>query len=213
MNDRAPIDSITRRAALQHALALLGGAVIGGPALLAACSRTPSPATAGAGPALFDARELALLDDIADTILPETATPGARAAQVGPFMAMMVADCYTPEQQQAFKAGLADVEQRAQAAYGHAFHEIQGADRLALLLALEQEQHAAAQQAGPAKSPPLDASEELHPSVRMFKELTLLGYFTSEIGCTVAQRFIEVPGRYDPDVPYKKGDKAWASAG
>jgi hypothetical protein len=45
---------------------------------------------------------------------------------------------------------------------------------------------------------------------RMMKELTLLGYFTSEIGCTQAQRYAETPGRYDPCVPYKAGDKAWA---
>ena len=46
---------------------------------------------------------------------------------------------------------------------------------------------------------------------RMMKELTLLGYFTSEIGATKALRYLPVPGRYDGDVPYKKGDKAWAT--
>jgi hypothetical protein len=45
---------------------------------------------------------------------------------------------------------------------------------------------------------------------RMMKELSLLGYFTSEIGCTQALRYIESPGRYDPCVPYKPGEKAWA---
>ena len=46
---------------------------------------------------------------------------------------------------------------------------------------------------------------------RMMKELTLLGYFTSEIGCTQAQRYIEAPGRYDPCVPYHPGEKSWGS--
>jgi hypothetical protein len=45
---------------------------------------------------------------------------------------------------------------------------------------------------------------------RMMKELALLGYFTSEIGCTQALRYAETPGRYDPCAPYKPGDKAWA---
>ena len=45
---------------------------------------------------------------------------------------------------------------------------------------------------------------------RMMKELTLLGYFTSEIGCTQALRYVDVPGKYEGCVPYKKGDKAWA---
>ena len=46
---------------------------------------------------------------------------------------------------------------------------------------------------------------------RMMKELTLLGYFTSEIGATKALRYIAVPGHYDGNLPYKKGDKAWAT--
>jgi hypothetical protein len=45
---------------------------------------------------------------------------------------------------------------------------------------------------------------------RMMKELALLGYFTSEIGCTQAQRYVETPGHYDPCVPYTPGQKAWA---
>jgi hypothetical protein len=44
----------------------------------------------------------------------------------------------------------------------------------------------------------------------MMKELTMLGYFTSEIGCTQARRYVETPGHYDGNLPYKKGDKAFA---
>ena len=43
----------------------------------------------------------------------------------------------------------------------------------------------------------------------MMKELTLLGYFSSETGCTKALRYAETPGAYDGDVPYHKGDRAW----
>jgi hypothetical protein len=46
---------------------------------------------------------------------------------------------------------------------------------------------------------------------RMLKELTLLGYFTSEIGCTQAQRYVETPGRFEPCVTYTAGDRAWAA--
>jgi hypothetical protein len=45
----------------------------------------------------------------------------------------------------------------------------------------------------------------------LMKQLTLLGYFTSEIGATQALRYEAVPGRYEGCVPYKKGDKAWAT--
>jgi hypothetical protein len=43
----------------------------------------------------------------------------------------------------------------------------------------------------------------------MMKELALLGYFTSEIGMTQAQRYVEAPGRYDPCIPYD-GKPSWA---
>jgi hypothetical protein len=46
----------------------------------------------------------------------------------------------------------------------------------------------------------------------MLKELTLLGFFTSEVGATQALRYLPVPGKYDGNVPYKKGDKAWATS-
>ena len=210
MNTRHPVDPLTRREALQRAIALLGGAIIGGPALLAACGKAPSQATTSAAQSLFDANELALLDDIADTILPATATPGARAAQVGAFMTLVVTDCYTREQQAAFKAGIADVEQRARAQHGHSFREMPAADRLALLVALEREQQSLGQPAALASARGIGASDEVASSMRMFKELTVVGYFTSEIGCTQAQRFVAVPGRYDPCVRYHTGDRAWA---
>jgi hypothetical protein len=45
----------------------------------------------------------------------------------------------------------------------------------------------------------------------MMKELTLLGFFTSEVGATKALRYVAVPGKYEGCVDYKKGDRAWAS--
>jgi len=44
----------------------------------------------------------------------------------------------------------------------------------------------------------------------MMKQLTLLGYFTSEIGATQALRYVAIPGKYEGCIPYQKGDRAWA---
>jgi hypothetical protein len=59
-------------------------------------------------------------------------------------------------------------------------------------------------------APALTADPPTH-YFRMMKELALLGYFTSEIGCTQAQRYMENPGRFDPCVPYTPGEKSWAA--
>jgi hypothetical protein len=89
------------------------------------------------------------------------------------------------------------------------------AQRLSLVEALDREQHAVMEDRAPkrrvrAPGAALDSDEPAH-YFRMMKELTLLGYFTSEIGCTRAMRYIESPGRFDPNVPLAPGDKSWAS--
>lgn len=45
---------------------------------------------------------------------------------------------------------------------------------------------------------------------RMMKELACLGFFTSEIGYTKAMRYVESPGKFEPCIPYTKGELAWA---
>ncbi len=54
------------------------------------------------------------------------------------------------------------------------------------------------------------ASEAPPHYFRLMKELALLGYFTSEIGCTQAMRYRETPGRFDPCVPHTPGETTWA---
>ena len=45
----------------------------------------------------------------------------------------------------------------------------------------------------------------------MMKQLTLLGYFSSEIGATQALRYVAIPGKYEGCIPYNRGDRAWAT--
>jgi len=190
-----PID---RREAIRRVTALLGGiALVGGTSLVAACERAQrgvGAAGAGAGAGTFSAQDVALLDEVAETILPETKTPGAKAAHVGAFMALMVTDTYEDREQQIFRAGMRQLEQAS-------FLAAKPAQRLALLERLDREQKAY-----------MDGKADDRPAhyFRLMKELTLLGYFTSEIGCTQAQRYRETPGRFDPCVPYTPGETAWA---
>jgi hypothetical protein len=190
-------DLVTRREAIRRVSALLGGAaLVGQSAWLAGCSNAES-----ASRALFSDSEVVLLDEIADTILPETKTPGAKAAGVGPFIALMVADTYDPREQRVFREGLEELERESRKQNGGGFMASSPAQRLALLERLDRE--AIEYMRGPS------ANERPH-YFRLIKELTLLGYFTSEIGCTQAQRYTETPGRFEPCITYTAGDKAWA---
>jgi hypothetical protein len=191
------LDLMTRREALLRVSALLGGSLVGGSAFLSGCASNDARPVS----ALFSAADIALMDEIADTILPATETPGAKAAGVGAFMAIMVADTYTAEEQARFRAGVADIDALCLAEYGVAFLNATAAQRLPLVQRLDRAQFDAMQSR--------TAGTPVH-YFRMFKELTLTGYFTSEIGYTQAMRYAETPGRFDPCVPYAAGDRAWA---
>jgi len=204
---------IDRREAIKRVSAMLGGAaLVGGSSLFTACA-PPDKATTTAAAAKetaaavsnftpFTAQEIALLDEVADTILPDTKTPGAKAAKTGAFMAVMVTDAYNPKNQATFREGMTKLDAASQAANKVTFMASSPAQRLALLESLDKEQKAY-----------MDTKKPEDPAhyFRMMKELTLLGYFTSEIGVTKAQRYVETPGRFDPCLPYVKGETAWAS--
>ena len=184
-----------RREAIQRVTALLGGvALAGNSGLLSAVERAHARVISRAQMGTFTAQDIALLDEIADTILPDTKTPGAKAAHVGAFMAVMVTDTYDEQNQGVFRQGLNALSDAG-------FMTATPAQRLARLEQLDRDQKAY-----------MDARERGAPahSFRLMKELTLLGYFTSEIGCTQAQRYEETPGRFEPCVPYTPGETAWA---
>lgn len=201
-------DSLTRREAILRVSAMLGGAaLVGQTAMLAACSPEGAKAPASKAPAdeaLFTDSDMALLDEIAETILPETSTPGAKAAGVGAFMALMVKDAYYPPDRAIFREGMATVDALCRDASGRNFTAASPADRLKLLEALDAEQFEQ------MRNQPPDAPRHFF---RMMKELALLGYFTSEIGYTQAMRYVETPGRFDPCASYAPGEKAWANPG
>ncbi len=223
----APIleaDMISRREAILRVTAILGGvALVGGTALLTGCRQENTDAP-------FTPDEIALLDEIAETILPQTTTPGAKAAKTGAFMALIVTDSYSPEERKAFREGMHKLDKASDKAYGVSFVKATPQQRLTLLNVVDREQYdegearraAAVKKAeaflaekstpvGDVSAAPAITAKPATHYFRMMKELALLGYFTSEIGCTQAQRYAETPGRYDPCIPYTPGQKAWAA--
>jgi PBP1b-binding outer membrane lipoprotein LpoB len=201
---------MNRRDALARVALLMGGAVIGGDYFLTGCSpassdkkETQAKTTADAKPKdILNPEQTAYLTEVADTILPATKTPGAKAANVGAFMGVMVRDCYTAADQQIFTKGLTELEAASQKMNGKGFLASTPAQRTALLTALDAEQKSYSK----TKTP-----EQPNHYFRMVKELTLLGFFTSEVGATQVLRYLPVPGKFDGNYPYKKGDRAWAT--
>jgi len=193
----------------------MGGAVIGADFFISGCKSTSKKVNA-----LFTEDHVAFLNEVADTILPTTSSPGAKAADVGHFMAVMVQDCYEPKDQKVFVNGIEKLNHASNKKYSAKFMDLDAQQRTDLLVALDKEQKAYTdnrnKQIEGDRMKHIDDPKHKGPEIanhyfRMIKELTLLGYFTSEIGATKALRYIAIPGRYDGCVPYKKGDKAWAT--
>ena len=196
-----------RRIAIKNISLLLGGSLIGMEALLTGCKPTDKKAdgTTKEGELTkinFSAEDVAFLDEVADTILPTTASsPGAKAAKVGQFMTVQVNDCYETKNQKIFHEGIGKLKKYAKDNGGKEFMSMTPEERTNLLVKLDKE-------ASEYQKNKKEGDDNHY--FRMIKELTLLGYFTSEIGMTKARRWKEVPGSYQGCVPYTKGEKAWA---
>jgi hypothetical protein len=189
-----------RRELLKMIVAATGAAMIGLPAL----GQAQAPA-AGAKTRFSDA-EVGTLDEIAETILPRTKTPGAKDAGAGTFMATFVSDCYTARQQATFRAGLADIDKRA----GGRFVSLAPQARTELLRALDAEARKHAVEV--TETGTAEAGEPMPHYFTMFKQLTIFGFFTSKVGATEVLRYVAVPGRYDGDLAYVPGTPAWGTS-
>jgi hypothetical protein len=201
---------MNRREAIRRVSALLGGAaLVGASGLLTAHGK--DGLSAQAAPGAFTADDIALLDEIAETILPATKTPGAKAAKTGAFMALMVTDCYSVAEQKIFREGMRQVDDVARKANNGSFVEATPQQRLAVLVSLDQEQKRVMDAREMKTGEAATAVNQPAHYFRMMKELALLGYFTSEVGCTEAMRYVESPGRFDPCIPCIPGEPAWAA--
>jgi len=184
-----------RRELLKMVALATGGVVIGGEFFLAGC-KNPD---AGIGTSnTFTESDIAFLDEVAETIFPKTSTPGAKDAKVGHYMTVMVNDCYDKKDQDAFHAGMKSLNEACNKMHGHDFMKAEPAHRKELLVALDKER---------AEYQKTKKKEDPNHYFQAFKQLTIMGYFTSKEGREGATNYQPVPGKYQGDIPYKKGDK------
>ena len=190
---------MNRREAVSRVSLLLGGTIIGANFFLEGCKPADRKDKTGIA---FDQEDIAYLDEIAETIIPQTTTPGAKAAKVGAFMTVMVKDSYEEKDQKIFREGMNKLNAASEKKYDKTFLEADAKQRHDLLVEID----------GETKEYQKNKKkDDDNHYFRMFKELTLLGFFTSKEGATEALRYEETPGRYDGCIPYKKGDRAWAT--
>jgi len=210
-----------RRELLKMIAVVTGGVVIGGEVFLTGCKTGAKTADAG-----FTAANITLLDEVGETIIPATTTPGAKAAKIGEFMKVIVTDCYTEKQQTAFTNGISALEEACKKANGKGFMECTPQQRHDFLVGLEKEAKEFNTKRDATDKPLKEAHDKANSTLAwkdqkewegspshyytMMKQLTLWGFFTSETGAKETLRYLPVPGKYDGAVPYTKGEKAWS---
>lgn len=211
---------MNRRDALMR-VAVLAGATMSLPALADTLEASATRRALTGKPVFFTADQDATVAELADTIIPTTSTPGAKAAKVNEVIDVILKDCYKADDQQRFLDGLTQTNKLSQEAYGKAFVQLDPAQRIEIVKKLEADDKQLRAQMAATKSVAKvensqadlqmpDSKKKYTPFYSVLKDLTLTGYFTSEIGCTQALAYVAVPGRYDGCVTLKPGQKAWA---
>jgi hypothetical protein len=148
----------------------------------------------------------ALLNELAETILPRTGSPGAGDARVGDLIAKMVRDCTDRKTQNNFLNGLEALAGQARDRYGKAFGQCTIAERTALLVHFEKEGKAYPGMAGKVQRQLLGDS-----FFTTLKKYTVLGYCTSQLGATEGLRYDYIPGKYVGNAVLTPGQRGWAT--
>jgi glucoside 3-dehydrogenase (cytochrome c) hitch-hiker subunit len=182
---------MNRREAVKATTLLVGGVWISSTGLLGACAPDSRKATSSKA---LSPDDQSLMEEIADTILPTTASsPGAKAAGVGPVINLLVTDCRKPEEQQRLVEGLKDFRRKCDDRCGGAFASLPREKREVFVREIDAE----AKKAG-----------DKH-YFALARGLALDSYFTSQVGLTKALRYMLTPGKWVGCMPLQPGQPAW----
>ncbi|HET6252712.1 MAG TPA: gluconate 2-dehydrogenase subunit 3 family protein [Puia sp.] len=147
-----------------------------------------------------------LLAALADTIIPPTDSPGARAAGVRDFMLTLLKDCTDRKSLNNFIDGLKDLQSHCRSGYQASFTQCSEADRISTLEYFEQKDRPHSGILGKAENRYLGK-----PFFTTLKEYTVIAYCTSELGATHGLAYVPVPVDYHGCLPWQPGQPGWAT--
>jgi gluconate 2-dehydrogenase gamma chain len=201
---------VDRRELLRRAAMLLGGTVSIGTTMgvLSGCSVFPDGqstlASAPVAGRFLSAEEMQIASAMADQILPRTDTPGALDVGVPAFIDRLLADFHPEREKAILRAGLARAQVEARAEHQTAFWALPAPQMTALMTRYDQEAFDQSRRTASDIDPPPHF-------FRMMKEMTTVGFFTSETGASKVLKYAAVPGPWKADIPYSDVGRAWAT--
>jgi len=216
---------MTRRDAIKKTALVMGYAVSATAmtGVLNGCKADPKEV--GWQPAFFDNDQIQLVAEMAEQILPATDTPGAKDVLAHRFMDQMLNSCYRPADQQRFLAGLKTFAEECVSTFQKPFMECSQEQQKQILTKYDEAAYAMKDQVDAKhdaeKARFLEKEKETQtgngyiftnydPFFTMFKELTLLGYFTSTKIGTEVLNYDPIPGNYDGCIPLPENGRTWS---
>ena len=180
------------------------GGVVSAPAIMGILKGCAAKPTIDWKPVFLTEDQATLVTQVAEVIIPKTDTPGAKDVGVPSFIDLMLKEVYSKEDQDRFTTGLLAFDEEAKKAYGDPFVELDPEQQTAFVKKMNEEAVKAAKNTSPA--PP-------KPFILMARELTLLGFFTSEAGATQVLQYEAVPGAYHGCLPLSEAGngRTWAT--
>jgi len=174
---------MNRRELIKNIALVSGGLFVGSNFLLSSCKRED------AGSLTLSTEMLALLSEVAETIIPETETAGAKTTKVAEFIGVVFQDIYSEEEQKKFVAALTKINDKAKEKHGVEFAKLNNSQRAEVFN---------------------ESKNREDKGFLAMYQIVLFSYLTSEKGLKASFRYTPVPGKYIGDIPYKKGDKLFA---
>ncbi len=175
---------MNRRKAIQQAAYLLGGAVsasvIAG--VMSGCQPTGAPDWT---PQFLTKEQAATISEIAETILPETDTLGAKSLHLTEFIDLMLKEVFNGYDQLQFPKELAKFEEECHFFTGNNFINSSPEEREKFLVLHEKKAIANQQKTGEKAL------------ISKLKELVLIGYFTSEYAITELMNYNPLPTKFE----------------
>ena len=195
-----------RREALKQVAWLMGGAISAAAVLglLQGCSSKQAPLSWK--PLFFNDEQAKFVTEVAEIIIPRTQTPGALDVGVPAFIDVMLKEAYPQDERERYLSGLKAFDEEAQRLQGKPFMQLPAEQRAAFVKTVHDAAVAAEREVD--RRP----GELQRPFILMTKELTLLGFFTSQVGATQVLQYVAIPGHYHGCVPVAEAGngKSWA---
>src|ERR1700722_9838083 len=189
--------SMNRREALKRVAWLMGGTVSAS-AILAIRKGYAATTPSETKPSILTPAQMGIVSAVAEIIIPRTDTPGAVDVGVPGFIDLMLKDVYSQEDRERYLAGLAEVDTAAHAEQGKEFRALDPTQQVALVRKF----HDAAVAEEKRLARPRQHLQR--PFILMTKELTLLGFFTSQAGATQVLQYVAIPGSYHGCLPIQQ---------